>query len=243
MSVDVAEERSNLAIALRAAARYDFNEGIDNHFSAAADDSGELFLLNRYGPHWSEVTESDILLVNLAGEVVEGNGECGIPALTIHCAVHRARTDARVVFHTHMPYATAVSVLEGGFDTRLSQSALYFHGCVDVLSFGGLATAAEEGERIAAAVARGSSVLIMQNHGAIVVGESVADAWQKLYFLERACRVQLLAQATGAPLVRVPEDVAAATRADWRTVEQECAVELFDAVRREVAGALDGASA
>src|SRR3954447_24319921 len=102
------QARIDLAAAFRAAALHGYNEGIDNHFSYAVPGRDDLFLLNRYGPHWSEMRPSDLLTVNVDGELVEGEGEWETTAFMIHRAVHRSRPDARCVFHTHMPYATAL---------------------------------------------------------------------------------------------------------------------------------------
>ena len=116
--------KRQLAAAFRAAAHHGFNEGIDNHFSLAVPGHDDLFLLNRYGPHWSEITEHDILTIDFDGRVVDGDGEWETSAFLIHRGCHRARPSARAVFHTHMPYATALSMTVGGFDTKLSQNAL-----------------------------------------------------------------------------------------------------------------------
>jgi ribulose-5-phosphate 4-epimerase/fuculose-1-phosphate aldolase len=224
--------RVELAAALRAAALYGFNEGIDNHFSLAVPGRGDCFLLNPYGPHWSELRASDLLTIGLGGERLAGDGELDVTAFTIHLGAHRARPDAHCVLHTHMPYATALAMTEGGLDTRASQNAMYFHGRIARLAYGGLAEAEEEGTRIARALTDGVTVLLMENHGVLVVGDSVADAWHQLYFLERACQVQLLAQSTGSPLLRVSEDVARHTAAQFRGVGGRA--ELFAAVRREL---------
>jgi ribulose-5-phosphate 4-epimerase/fuculose-1-phosphate aldolase len=224
--------RVELAAALRAAALHGFNEGIDNHFSLVVPGRSDRFLLNPYGPHWSEMRASDLLTIGFGGERLAGEGELDVTAFTIHLAAHRARPDAACVLHTHMPYATALSLTEGGFDTRASQNAMYFHGRVARLAYGGLAEAEEEGARIAAALADGVTVILMDNHGVLVVGESVADAWHQLYFLERACEVQVLAQSTGSPIRRVPEDVAEFTASQFRRLGGQA--ELFAAVRREL---------
>jgi ribulose-5-phosphate 4-epimerase/fuculose-1-phosphate aldolase len=137
------------------------------------------------------------------------------------------------VFHTHMPYATAVSATEGGFDTTLSQAAMGFHGRVSTLAYGGLATAAEEGDRIASAVDEQTSVLMLENHGVMVIGGTVAEAWSRLYFLERACEVQVLAHATGRPLIAVPADIVQRT-ADLTTRDRVGADKLFAAVKRRL---------
>jgi ribulose-5-phosphate 4-epimerase/fuculose-1-phosphate aldolase len=238
-SLDIASEaaglrlaRVELAASLRAAALYGFNEGIDNHFSLAVPGRDDCFLLNPYGPHWSELRASDLLTIGLGGERLSGTGELDITAFTIHLGAHRARPDAACVLHTHMPYATALAMTESGLETRASQNAMYFHGRVARLAYGGLAEAEEEGARIAEALADGISVLLMDNHGVLVVGESVADAWHQLYFLERACQVQVLAQSTGSPLLRVPEEVAQHTAAQFRGLGGQA--ELFAAVRREL---------
>jgi ribulose-5-phosphate 4-epimerase/fuculose-1-phosphate aldolase len=148
----IAQAKADLAAAFRAAAMHGYNEGIDNHFSLAVPGSDELFFLNRFGPHWSEMTPDDILTVDLDGNVVEGSGEWEVTAFMIHRGCHQARPDARAVFHTHMPYATAVSLTVGGLDTMISQNAMCFHGHHASLPYGGQADDAAEGHRIGAAV-------------------------------------------------------------------------------------------
>lgn len=232
--VDVLQKaKVDLAAALRAAALYGFNEGIDNHFSYAVPGSDDLFLLNPYGPDWSELTASDIITVDGEGNVVDGDGEWEITAFMIHRGAHRARPSARCVLHTHMPYATAVSTTERGFDTTLSQAAMSFHGRVSTLAYGGLARAADEGDRIATAVDEDTRVVMLENHGVIVIGTDVAEAWARLYFLERACEVQILAQSTGRPLIAVPEDVVRRTAAHSAD-DRVGAEKLFAAVRRRL---------
>ena len=219
--------RVDLAVLLRAAARHGFNESIDNHFSLALPGRDDLFLLNRYGPHWSEITPADILLIDLEGSVVDGDGDWEVTAFVIHRAVHRARPTARCVLHTHMPYATAVAMTDAGLDTRASQNAMYFHGSVVRVPFGGLADGAEEGDRLAGSIQAGATVAFLDNHGVLVIGQTPADAWHKLYMLERACQTDVLATSTGRNLIRVPEDVAAHTAQQW---EREAAGGAADAV-------------
>jgi ribulose-5-phosphate 4-epimerase/fuculose-1-phosphate aldolase len=225
--------RVDLAAALRAAALYGYNEGIDNHFSLAVPGRDDRFLLNRHGPHWSEIRARDILMLDLDANVVDGEGVAETTAFVIHRGVHRARADARCVLHTHMPYATAVSMTSGGFDTRISQSAMAFHGRVATLPYGGLAEAEEEGERIGAAIRDGVKVVMMENHGVLAIGSSVADAWHTLYFLERACEAQVLAQSTGQELIRVAEEIAAQTAQQWEDMGDHADL-TFAAVKREV---------
>jgi ribulose-5-phosphate 4-epimerase/fuculose-1-phosphate aldolase len=167
-SIDIAPDvaglrlaRVELAAAFRAAALHGFNEGIDNHFSLVVPGRPDAFLLNPYGPHWSELRASDLLTIGLDGTRLSGEGELDSTAFTIHLGAHRARPDAACVLHTHMPYATALAMTEGGLDTRASQNAMYFHGRVARLAYGGLAEAEEEGARIATALADGITIILM----------------------------------------------------------------------------------
>lgn len=227
--------RTELATALRAAAHYGFNEGIDNHFSLALPGHDDLFLLNRYGPHWSEITENDILTIDLDGHVVDGEGEWETSAFMIHRGCHQARPSARAVFHTHMPYATALSLTVGGFDSKLSQNSMLFHNRITNLAYGGLVDAPDEGCRFGEVIGDDITVVMLSNHGVMVIGTDVADAWQKMYFFERACQVQVLAQSTGQPLIRVSDAIAEHTAAQWLKEAPKAAVQ-FAAVQRVVDG-------
>lgn len=236
ISSDVAvTAKRELAAAFRAAAYYGFNEGIDNHFSLALPGHDDLFLLNRYGPHWSEITEHDILTIDLDGRVVDGEGEWETSAFMIHRGCHQARPSARAVFHTHMPYATALSLTVGGFDSKLSQNAMLFHDRITNLAYGGLVDAAGEGCRFGEVIGDDITVVMLSNHGVMVIGTDVADAWQKMYFFERACQVQVLAQSTGQPLIRVSDAIAEHTAAQWLKEAPKAAVQ-FAAVQRVVDG-------
>jgi ribulose-5-phosphate 4-epimerase/fuculose-1-phosphate aldolase len=233
-SQGVGEAKVDLAAVLRAADSYGLNEGIDNHFSLAVSGTMDLFLINRYGPRWSEMRASDILTVDLEGNVVDGEGEWEMSAFMIHRGVHVSRPSARCVLHTHMPYATAIAMTHDGLDTRASQNAMYFHGHVGRAAYGGHADEPEKGNRIGAALDDATTVVFLDNHGVLVVGSGVADAWHKLYLLERACRVQVLAQSTGQELIRVEDSVAAHAAKQWELEAEGHAGQLFDAVRREL---------
>jgi ribulose-5-phosphate 4-epimerase/fuculose-1-phosphate aldolase len=174
-----------------------------------------------------------MITVDLEGNVVEGDGQWEQTAFMIHRGVHQARASARCVLHTHMPYATAVSMTRGGFETAVSQNSMYFHGHVISLPYGGLADAADEGLRIGNAVGEGVNVVMLENHGVLVIGEDVAEAWHRLYFLERACQVQILAQSTGQPLIRVSDDLAAHTAGQFAR-DTGNPPTLFAAVRRQL---------
>jgi len=213
MSESIEEGRVNLAAALRLAVRFDLHEGIDNHFSYALPGMDDRFLLHPYGLHWSEVTAGDIMVVDQEGRVEEGEGEVEVSAFAIHSRIHRQHPEARCVLHTHMPYATALTSIEDGRLEPINQNVLRFFGDVAYDDdYGGLANDLEEGDRIAAALGD-KRVAFLANHGVIVVSATIAGAFEDLYFLERACRLQVLAMATGRPLKRVGENLATDTAA------------------------------
>ena len=127
---DIRESRAELAAALRLAARFDLHEGIDNHFSLAVSPKGDRFLVNPYGPHWAEVTASDLLLVDGDGTVLEGALPLDPTAYHIHSRLHLQVPQARCVLHTHMPYATALTSVQGGRIEPINQNALRFWNTV-----------------------------------------------------------------------------------------------------------------
>ncbi len=223
--------RDDLALALRAAAHHGLGEGVCNHFSIELPDGSGRFLLNPRGLLWSEVQADDIVMVDAHGARLAGEREVEPTAMFIHAAVHRIAAKA-CVLHTHMPFATALTLTaERGLDTTLSQNAMRFHGRVAIdAHYNGLALDDSEGERIARAMA-GADVAFLGNHGVIVCGARIDHAYDDLYYLERACMHQVLAQQTGRPLAPVAPQLAA------RVAAQCCGERLqselfFEALRR-----------
>jgi ribulose-5-phosphate 4-epimerase/fuculose-1-phosphate aldolase len=205
------EARRDLAAALRWANRLGYGEGICNHFSMEIPGRAGHFLINPQGLHWSEVTPGDLVVVDAAGRKVDGRHRVEPTAFFIHGAMHRSRPSAKCVLHTHMPYATALTVVHGGRLEWASQNALKFHGRVAYDdNYNGLALDEAEGSRMCA-LARDADVLFLANHGVIVCGPTMAAAFDDLYYLERACMLQVLAMGTGKALRIVPERVAMIT--------------------------------
>jgi ribulose-5-phosphate 4-epimerase/fuculose-1-phosphate aldolase len=217
VSLSHAQARVDLAACYRLADHFGLNEGIDNHMTMLVPGHGDRFLLAPFGLHWSEVRASDFIVVDFSGQIVSGRGPIEDTALYIHLPVHRSSPKARCVLHTHMPYATALSMLENPRLEMAVQSALGFHEDVAYdLEYNGLAFDETEGERLARALGD-KSVLLMGNHGALVVGESVPQAFERLYFFERACQAQVLALSTGRALRLVPEKVVRTTAAQFQS--------------------------
>ena len=223
--------REDLALALRAAAHHQLSEGVCNHFSVALPGCADRFLINPRGLHWSEIGPDDIVLVDNEGEVLAGRHRVEPTALFIHGAVHRVAGHA-VVLHCHMPYATALTLtIDRTLDPTLSQNAMRFMNRIAIdAMYNGLALDHAEGERIARAMA-GKDVAFLANHGVIVAGASIAHAYDDLYYLERACLHQVIAQSTGRPLAPVNAELAAHVAAQIQG-EREQSDLFFEALRR-----------
>ena len=205
------EARIDLAAALRWADRLGYGEGICNHFSMEIPGRAGHFLINPQGLHWSEITPGDLVVVDAAGRKLTGRHGVEPTAFFIHGAMHRSRPSAKCVLHTHMPYATTLTVVHGGRLEWASQNALKFHGRVAYDdNYNGLALDEAEGSRMCA-LAKDADVLFLANHGVIVCGPTMAAAFDDLYYLERACMLQVLAMGTGKALRIVPERVAMLT--------------------------------
>jgi ribulose-5-phosphate 4-epimerase/fuculose-1-phosphate aldolase len=209
------QARIDLAACHRLAARFGLNEGIDNHLTMVVPGYSDRFYLAPFGLLWSEVKAGDLMELDFSGKVVAGRGLVEDTALHIHLPVHRLVPEARCVLHTHMPYATALGMLEDARLAMAGQSAIGFHDEIAYVDYNGLALDSAEGERMARALA-GKSVLMLRNHGVLVVGGSAAQAFERLYFLERACQAQILALSTGRPLHIVPQSIVEATAAQFK---------------------------
>lgn len=225
------EARVDLAAALRLAARNNFNEGICNHFSLVVQGERDRFLLNPWGAHWSEVRASDLLVVDAEGKLISGAVSPEPTAFYIHSRIHRGNPKAACVLHTHMPHATALTLLHNGRLEWIGQTSIRFYGNVAYYDeYQGLVLDDSEGDRICDALGD-KRVLFMANHGVIVVGETVARAYDDLYYLERACEIQVLAMQTGRPLRHIAKDVLEHTSAQMGP-ERESTPLHFAALKR-----------
>jgi ribulose-5-phosphate 4-epimerase/fuculose-1-phosphate aldolase len=208
LSNDLSQARIDLAAVLRWSARLGYQTGTCNHFSFMAPGRQDLFLVNPEGHFWSELTASSLLLCTLDGEVIEGNGTVERTAFCLHAPVHRHKPAARACFHTHMPHATALCLLKEGRLLPVIQEALMFHNRVAYdEDYSGLALETGEGERVAG-VMGDKDIVFMRNHGPMVVGGDIGRTFFSLYYLEQACRLQLLAMQSGRPLAEVADRLA-----------------------------------
>ncbi|MFM8332576.1 MAG: aldolase [Candidatus Methylumidiphilus sp.] len=207
--------RLDLAAAFQMAAACGLHEGIANHFSAMLPD-GRHCLVNPFGLHFLEITAANLIVCDLDGGVVRGDGEPAASARHIHAPIHRIAAQAKVLFHTHQPYATALAMLENGRLEWALHTTCRFYGRVAYdTDYDGVALADAVGERMARILGE-AEVLFLGNHGVITAAPTVAQAFDDLYFVERAAQTQVLAMSTGRRLAALdPElvkQVAAQTR-------------------------------
>ena len=202
-SPPVKQLREDLALALRAAAHHGLGEGICNHFSVELPDSSGRFLINPRGLLWSEIQADDIVMIDEQGARLAGHHDVEPTAMYIHAAIHRLDGKS-CVLHTHMPHATALTLTtQRALDTTLSQNAMRFHGRIAIdENYNGVALSHAEGERMAN-VMQSADIVFLGNHGVIVCGPSIAYAYDDLYYLERACMVEVLAARSGSTLAPV----------------------------------------
>lgn len=204
----VVQAKVQLAAAHRLAVLHELEEGIDNHFTVTVPGRDDRYLILPFGLHWSEARASDMIVFDESGATLEGNGVVELSAQCIHAPIHRI-TGKRVVLHTHQTWAVALNMLKDNRVLPASQTAAFFHGHIAYDdTYCGTADVIEEGERLAAALGD-KSVLFMKNHGVLVAGDTIAQAYRRLYKLERICRAQILAMSTGHPIEVLSEEVVA----------------------------------
>jgi len=210
------DARVDLAACYRLAAHYRMTDLIYTHISARVPGPGHHFLINAFGLLWDEISASTLVKVTLDGEVVDdptGNG-INRAGYVIHSAVHRARPDLACVMHTHTAAGIAVSAQEDGL-LPLSQHAMRFTNSIGYHDYEGLALELDEQQRLTRDLGA-HKVMILRNHGLLACGESVAEAFDLMYYLERACQSQINAMAGGAKLRVPPAAVAGKTAAQFK---------------------------
>jgi ribulose-5-phosphate 4-epimerase/fuculose-1-phosphate aldolase len=214
-SAEERQARIDLAAAHRLAFTHGFSEGIFNHLTFAVPGRNDRYYQIPFGMHWSEVTASSFMEVGIDdGKVKRGSGDVERSCYCIHAPIHKALPQAKAVFHTHMPYASALTRLE---DPRIKEIGQTEVGLIGAIAYDdqytGPALDPGEGERLATAIGD-KTVLFMANHGVTTLGATVADAYDRLYYLERAAQVQIYAMWTGQPLKQLPAAVVEKTKRD-----------------------------
>jgi ribulose-5-phosphate 4-epimerase/fuculose-1-phosphate aldolase len=208
--------RCDLAALYRLVAHFRMTDFIYTHISARIPGPEHHFLINRYGVLFHEMRASDLVKIDLDGRVVEEGAESkpvNTAGFVIHSAIHAAREDAGVVIHTHTEAGIAVSAQRQGL-LPISQHALKFYGHLAYHDYEGIALELDERERLVRDLGA-HKAMILRNHGLLVAGRSIAEAFNLIYYLERACQAQVSALAGGAELVLPPEEVRLKTAAQF----------------------------
>ncbi|BDA46009.1 Putative aldolase class 2 protein PA3430 [Coccomyxa sp. Obi] len=227
--------RVDLAAAYRLCHRYGFSEGVNNHLTAEVPGQKDHFLVFPFGLLWNEVTASNLLLVDMDGNVLKGKGQPEATAFWIHSRIHQLRPDTGAVFHTHQPEITSLACLEDFELPMIHQNSLRFYNDVAYDTYDGLVLDKSEGDRLAKALGD-KRILIHRNHGIMVCAETVAEAFDAMYYLEQAARVTVKAMSTGRPLKIVPEAVAKQFKDTLRGsgAEVEYGRVLLEALKRDM---------
>ncbi|MCY4458821.1 MAG: class II aldolase and adducin N-terminal domain-containing protein [Albidovulum sp.] len=209
-------ERADLAAAFRWTARLNMHEAVANHFSLAVNESGTKFLINPNQRHFALLTASSLMLLDAEDPTtMEGENAPDPTAWGLHGSIHRKCPNARCVMHVHSIHATVLACLADSEMPPIDQNtAMFYNRTVVDESFSGLAFE-ESGERCATMLAdTDKKVMIMGNHGLLVIGSSVADAFNRMYYFERAAETYIRALQTGKPLRVLPHSIAEKTASE-----------------------------
>ena len=222
--------RVDLAATFRLAVDNDWHEAVANHFSVALDEQGGRFLMNPRWMHFARVRASDLLLLDANDPDTLLRDDAPDPsAWFIHGSMHALLPRARCILHVHPPYGTALASLADPEILPIDQNtARYFGRVVIDQEYGGIADHAAEGERLARLLGD-KRCMILGNHGVVVVGATVAAAFDELYYFERSCRTLMLAYASGRPLSVLSDAVAEATARGWEAYGDAAAAHFAQA--------------
>tara|TARA_B100001113_G_scaffold105833_1_gene85863 strand:+ start:59 stop:787 length:729 start_codon:yes stop_codon:yes gene_type:complete len=206
----------DLAAAFRWTAKLNMHEAIANHFSVCAPNSNEDFYVNGTGMHFSTIKASDLFLVEQSkmNELKDKPELVDPTALHIHGSIHKKVPHAKCILHVHSKYATALAALEDPTLPPIDQNTMRFFNRVGVYrDFGGMGFE-EESEKMASKIGN-KKVLLMSNHGVLTTGQTVAEAFDELYYFERACETYITALSTQKKLKIVSDEVAEKTAQEW----------------------------
>jgi len=215
-NMDHWQQRVDLAAAFRWTVRLDMHEAVANHFSLAVNDSGTQFLMNPNQVHFSRIKASDLLLIDAEdASTLEGPDAPDPTAWGLHGGMHKACAHARCVMHVHSVYATVLASLADSRLPPIDQNAcMFFNRVVVDADYGGLAFE-DEGARCATLMTDPKQkVMVMGNHGLLVLGDTVAETFNRMYYFERAAQNYIKALQTGQPLRMIPDDIAEKTASE-----------------------------
>ncbi len=195
--------RVDLAACYHLAHHFEMTDLIWNHITAKTSKQKETFLINKFGLRYDEITASNLLEIDLEGNIINGEGDINYTGYVIHGAVHKARKEISCVMHTHTRAGLAISCLKDGLKP-IFQDAAIFHNRVSYHDWQGMSTEIEECKDIAKNLDK-NKVMILRNHGLLTCGETIGEAFILMYYLDKACKNQLDTLSTGLETI-VPSD-------------------------------------
>jgi len=197
------KNRNDLAAAYHLADIYGFSDIIWNHITCKTSSKKNTFLINRFGLRYDEVTASNLLEIDLNGKILYGEGEINFTGFVIHGAIHKTREDLNCVMHSHSRSGLAVSCIKSGLDILIQDSAM-FHKKISYHEWEGMSTNIEECESIARDLGK-NNTMILRNHGLLTAGKTIGEAFMLMYYLDRACKVQIDLSNTNQEIIK-PSD-------------------------------------
>lgn len=208
--------RVDLAAAFRLAVQMNWHESVGNHFSAAVSADGKKFLMNPKWRHFSTIRASDLQLLDADDDSIMNRPEApDCSAWAIHGGVHASVAHARCLLHLHPPYATALAALADPELKPIDQNTARFYNRIAIdLDYGGIAEDKAEGQRLARVLGNKRTIM-MGNHGVLCAAPTVAEAFEDMYFIERAAQTMILAYSTGQKLNIMPSELAEKTARGW----------------------------
>jgi ribulose-5-phosphate 4-epimerase/fuculose-1-phosphate aldolase len=210
-------ERTDLAAAFRWTARLGLHEAVANHFSMATNAEGSRFLINPNGRHFSRITASSLIEIDANDASTMDRPDAPDPtAWGLHGSIHRALPHARCLMHVHSIHATVLASLADSHLPAIDQNTAMFHNRVVIDDhYGGMAFEAEAARCADLLQDPGKTTMIMANHGVLIVGQTIAETFNRLYYFERAAETYIRALQTGRPLRVLPDEIAEKTAQEW----------------------------
>lgn len=192
--------RLDLAAAYHLADKYGFSDIIWNHITCKTSSKKNTFLINKFGLRYDEVTASNLIEIDLDGNIISGEGEINYTGFVIHGAIHKTREDLGCVMHLHSQSGLAVSCLKDGLEI-LIQDAAMFHKRISYHDWQGMSTSTKECESLSKDLGK-NNVMILRNHGLLTAGKTIGEAFMLMYYLDRACKVQIDLLATNKDIIK-----------------------------------------
>lgn len=226
--------RVDLAAAFRLTVEMNWHESVGNHFSLAVSADGKQFLMNPKWRHFSTIRASDLQLLDAGDQETMKRADApDVSAWAIHGGIHASVAHARCLLHLHPPYATALCGLADPELKPIDQNTARFYNRLAIdLDYTGIAEGTDEGARLARKLGN-RSIMLMGNHGVLIAAPTVAEAWEHMYFLERAAQTMVLAYSTGQKLNVMPPALAEKTARDWEDYADSAFVH-FEHLKRQL---------